>query len=105
MSLESNGGKLPISDIAIFEGFEESVWFLEEAMTIILSLAVVKHEYEVSYDGDEFIIHRARHGYPDLVFKPHASGLHVLDTNDPQSVASYAFMETVVDNMSLFTKR
>ena len=42
LSLESNGGKLPISDIATYEGFEESVWFSEEAMTNILSLAVVK---------------------------------------------------------------
>jgi hypothetical protein len=105
LSLESNGGKLPISDIATYEGFGELVWFLEEAMTNILSLAVVKRVYEVSYDGDAFIIHRVRHGYPDMVVKPHASRLQVLDTNDPQSVASYAFVDTVMDNMSLFTKR
>ena len=83
LSLESNGGKLPISDIATYEGFGELVWFSEEAMANILSLAVVKREYEVRYNGDAFIIHRARHGYPDMVFKPHASGIHVLDTNDP----------------------
>ena len=47
-----------------------------------LSLAIVKREYEVSYDGDAFIIHRDEHGYPDMVFKQHASGLHVLDTSD-----------------------
>ena len=105
LSLESNGGKLPISDIANFEGFEEAVWFSTEAMTNILSLAVVKREYEVSYDGDAFIIHRAKHGYPDMVFKPHESGLHVLDIDDSRSHASYAFVETVADNMSLFTKR
>jgi hypothetical protein len=39
--LESNGGKLPISDIATFQGFEESVWFSTKAMTNILSLSVV----------------------------------------------------------------
>ena len=61
LSLESNGGKLPISDIATFEGFEESVWFSEEAMTKILSLAVIKREYEVSYNEDALNIHRARH--------------------------------------------
>ena len=70
-----------------------------------MSLAVVKREYEVRYNGDVFIIHCERHGYSDIVFKPHASGLHFLDTNDPRSVASYAFVETVVENMSLFTKR
>jgi hypothetical protein len=35
-------------------------------MTNILSLSQVKQEYDVSYDGDDFIIHRAkrisRHG-------------------------------------------
>ena len=103
-SLESNGGKLPISDIANYEGFEEPVWFSKEAMTNILSLAVVKHEYIVSYNGDAFIIHHVRHGYSDMVFKPHASGLHVFDTNDLQSFASYAFVEMVVENMSLISK-
>ncbi len=96
---------LPISDIATLKGFEESVWFSEEAMTNILSLAIVKREYEVSYDGDAFIIHRAKHGYPDMVFKPHASGLHILDTSDPRVFASYAFVETVVDNMNLFKRQ
>lgn len=46
--LESNGGSIYISDIASYEGFEESVWFSKLAMTNILSLAVVKREYEVS---------------------------------------------------------
>jgi hypothetical protein len=65
----------------------------------------VKEEYPVSYDGEDFIVHRASHGYPDMVFKPHPTGLHVLDINDPRSHASYAFVETVADNMQLFTKR
>ena len=74
-------------------------------MTNILSLAVVKREYEVSYDGDDFIIHRAKHGFPDMIFKPYSSGLHVLDVNDSWSHASYSFVETVAKNMLLFTKR
>ena len=105
LRLESNGGNLPISDIANFEGFDEPVWFSTKAITNILSLSVVKREYEVSYDGEDFIIHRAKHGYSDMVFKPHESGLHVLDIDDSRSHARYAFVETVADNMSLFTKR
>ena len=58
----------------------------------------------ILYDGDAFIIHQVKHRYPDMVFKLHASGLHVLDTSDLRSFASYTFVETVVDNMSLFTK-
>jgi hypothetical protein len=104
LSLQSNGGTLPISDIANFNGFEEAVWYSNDAMTNILSLSRVKHEYDVSYDGEDFIIHRAKHGYADMVFKPHLSRLHVYDQDDPQDHASYSFIVTVEDNMSLFTK-
>jgi hypothetical protein len=44
LSLHSNGGTLPIKNIADFDGFEESVWFSKQAMTNILSLAKVKLE-------------------------------------------------------------
>jgi hypothetical protein len=40
-----------------------------------------------------------------MVFKPHSSGLHVLDVDDSRIHASYSFVETVVENMPLFTKR
>ena len=105
MDLESNGGTLPISQVADVKGFKQSVWFSRKAITNILSLLRVKEEYPVSYDGEDFIVHRALHGYPDMVFKPHPTGLHVLDINDPRSHASYAFVETVADNMQLFTRR
>jgi hypothetical protein len=105
LSLQSNGGTLPISNIANFNGFEESVWYSNDAMTNILSLSHVKHEFSISYDGEDFIIHRAKHGYSDIVFKPHLSGLHVYDQDDPRGHASYSFIPTVEHNMSLFTKR
>ena len=105
LSLHSNGGTLSIKNIADFDGFEESVWFSKQAMTNILSLAMVKLEYQVSYNGDDFIVHPAKHGYTDMVFKPHPSGLHVFDEDDPRGIASYSFVATVEENMSLFTKR
>ena len=64
------------------------MWFSKQAMTNILSLAKVKKEYQVSYDGDNFIVHRAKHGYTDMVFKPHPSVLHVFDEDDPRGLAS-----------------
>ncbi len=73
-------------------------------MTNILSLFRVKREYAVSCDGEDFIIHHAKHGYTDMVFKPHPSRLHVYDQDDPWGHASYSFIATVEDNMSLFTK-
>jgi hypothetical protein len=74
-------------------------------MTNILSFSLVKSEYDITYDRDAFIIHRAIKGYSDMVFKPHKSRLHVYDPEDPRGLASHCFMETVEINMLLFTKR
>ena len=65
----------------------------------------MRNEYPVSYDGDDFIIHRASQGFADMVFKPHDTGLYALDINDPRSCASYVFVETVAENKQMFTKR
>jgi hypothetical protein len=57
--LKSNGGSLPINEVANFEGFNRETWFLRNAMTNILSFSLVKSEYNITYDRDAFIIHRA----------------------------------------------
>jgi hypothetical protein len=105
LKLTSNRGNLLILEVADFEGFNIEVWYSEDAMTNILSLSLVKREYSISYDGEVFIIHQAKHGYADMVFKRHPSGLHVYDPDDPCSHASYSFVKTVKDNMAMFTKR
>ena len=68
---------MSIADIANFEGFEAPVWFSQDAITNILSLAETKKEYDITYDDDDFIVHRATRRYSDMVFKPHPSGFHV----------------------------
>ena len=55
-------------------------------MTNILSFSLVKSEYDITYDGDAFIIHWAANGYSDMVFKPHKCGLHVYDPDDPEVI-------------------
>jgi hypothetical protein len=105
LKLTSNGGNLPILEVADFNGFNKEVWYSEDVITNILSLSLVKREYSISYDGEDFIIHQAKHGYADIVFKPHLSGLHVYDLDDPWGHASYSFVETVEENMAMFTKR
>jgi hypothetical protein len=67
-------------------------------MTNIISFSLVKSEYDITYDGDVFTIHRAAKGFPGMVFKPHKSGLHVYDPDDPRGQA-------VESNMALFSKR
>ena len=74
-------------------------------MTNILSFSLVRKEYMITYDREDFIIHQAAKGYLDMVFKPHKSGLHVYDPDNPKGLASYLFMETVESNMASFTKR
>jgi hypothetical protein len=105
MILKSNEGSLPINQVANFEGFKREMWFLRNAMTNILSFSLVKSEYNITYDGDVFIIHWAAKDYSDMVFKPHKSGLHVYDPDNPRGLASHCFMETVESSMLLFTKR
>jgi hypothetical protein len=104
LKLTSNGGNLPILEVADFNRFNKEVWYLEDAITNILSPSLVKHEYSISYDGEDFIIHRAKHGHADMVCKPHPSGLHVYDPDDPRGHASYSFVEMVEENMAMFTK-
>ena len=82
MQLRSNGGKMLINKIATYEGFDKAVLFLTKAMKNILSFARVKREYRITYDEDDFIIHRRSKGFPDMVFKPHPSGLHIYDPCD-----------------------
>jgi hypothetical protein len=93
MILKSNGGSLPINEVANFEGFKRETWFLKNAMTNILSFSLVKSEYNITYDGDAFIIHQAAKGYSDMVFKPRKSGLHVYDLDNPRGLASHCFID------------
>jgi hypothetical protein len=105
MMLKSNRGMLPIGQVANFDGFKNEVWFSRDAITDILSFSLFEKEHDISYNGDAFIVHRAAHGFPDMVFKPHKSGLHVYDPHDPRGMASYSFMETVESNKALFTRQ
>ncbi len=104
LKLTGNGGNLPILEFADFDGFNKEVWYSEDAITNIMSLSLVKREYSISHDGEDFIFHQAKHDYADMVFKPHPSGLHVYDPDDPWDHANYSFVETVEENMAMFTK-
>ena len=73
-------------------------------MTNILLFALVRAEYNISYDGEAYIVHRSDNGYNDMVFIPHSSGLHVYNADDPRGLPSYSFFETVESNMASFTK-
>ena len=62
--------------------------------------------YRVTYDSEKrtaFIVHREEFGLPDMVFDMHPCGLHVYY---PEKIdGQYGFVQTVAENMKLFTKR
>ena len=106
MNMNSNGGSMRISKECKIPGYEFWVWYTKRAMTNILCLKNLIKLYRVSYDSDQraaFIVHREEFGLPDMVFEMHACGLHVYypDKIDGQ----YGFVQTVAENMKLFTKR
>jgi hypothetical protein len=41
MVLKSNGGRLPVNEVANFEGFEKETWFSRDTLTNILSFSLV----------------------------------------------------------------
>ncbi len=74
-------------------------------MTNILCLKNLIRLYWVTYDSDQrtaFIVHREEFGLPNMVFDMHPCGLHICY---PKKIdGQYGFVQTVVDNMELFTK-
>ena len=102
----SNGGGLCISKECKVLGYDYWVWFTKQAMTNILCLKNLIRLYRVTYDskrGTALIAHQEKNGLPNMVFNMHPCGLHVcsLEKIDGQ----YGFVQTVADNMKLFTKQ
>jgi hypothetical protein len=52
--------------------------------------------------GPAFVVHHSAFGLPDLLFKMHPCGLHVCY---PKKMDEFGFVQTVQDNMKLFSKR
>jgi hypothetical protein len=75
-------------------------------MTNILCLKNLIRLYRVTYDSERrtaFIVHREEFGLPNMVFDMHPCGLHVYY---PEKIdGQYGFVQTVADNMKLFTKQ
>jgi hypothetical protein len=106
MNMSSNGGDMKISKECKVLGYEFWVWYTQRAMTNILSLKNLIRLYRVTYDSEKrtsFIVHREEFGLPDMVFDMHPCGLHVYY---PEKIdGQYGFVQTVAENMKLFTKR
>jgi hypothetical protein len=104
--MSSNGSGLCISKECKVLGYDFWVWFTKWTMTNILCLKNLICLYRVTYDSKwrtAFIVHREEFCLPNMVFDMHPYGLHVYC---PKKIdGQYGFVQTVADNMKLFTKQ
>jgi hypothetical protein len=104
MRLKSNGGTMVVTRKATMPGYNKDVWFSTRAITNIIALSNLIHQYRVTYDSDDtmFVVHQESQGKPNMEFRMHKCGLHYYD---PRNENHLAFINTVSENKEGFTKR
>ncbi len=105
LNMTSNGGGLKITEQCKLPGYKFWVWFSKKAITNIICLKNLIKIYRVTYDSEvdtTFNVHRQHFGLPDLFFEMHPCGLHICY---PKKMGEFGFVQTVKDNMKLFSKR
>jgi hypothetical protein len=106
MNMLSNRGDLQISMECMVPGYDFWVWFTTRAMTIIICLKNLIRLYRVTYDSKRwtaFTLHQEEFGLPNMTFDMHPCGLHVYYPK--KFNGQYEFVQTVAENMKLFTKQ
>ncbi len=104
--MSSNGGGLCITKECMVLGCEFWMWFTKRAMTNIICLKNMIRLYRVTYNSEwrtAFIVHQEEFGLPNMVFDMHPCGQHVYYPE--KTDGKYSFVQTVANNMKLFTKR
>jgi hypothetical protein len=104
--MSSNGSGLCITKECMVLGYEFWMWFTKRAMTNIICLKNIICLYRVTYDSERrtaFIVHQEEFGLPNKVFDMHPCGLHFYYPE--KTDGKYGFVQTVADNMKLFTKQ
>ena len=87
------------------EGAPSQTWFDERCITNLLAFKELIKVYRITYDSDvdtSFTVHRQAHGLVDLHFRMHESGLHILVRSE---LSGQVFVQTVEENMSVYTRR
>ena len=107
LALQSNGGTISIHQKASVKGLMDDVWFDTSTIANIVALHNLSRQYRVTYDSDgdsSFVVHRQEsNGQPNMVFKPHPSGLHYYD---PRATSQgFSFLTTVDGNKANLTAR
>ena len=103
MRLQSNGGQMATRKKGRVPGYDTRVWFSTRAITNVIALKDVIKQCRVTCDSDDqyFVVHRESECKPNMLFKMHPSGLHYFDPDNKE----FMFVNTVKENMKVFTKR
>ena len=94
--MTSNGGALRVSKLP---GYKFREWFSKMAITNIICLENLIKIYRVTYDSEvdtTFVVHSR------FVFEMHSWWLHVCY---PKKMGEFGFIQTINNNMKLFSKR
>ena len=104
ISVQENGGTLAMKYRSRIPGSNYEIWYSKDAITNIISLKNMIRHYYVTYHNDDqtFIVHREAYALPDIEFRMHKSGLHLLYQEDTKKLL---LMNTAEENMKAFTKR
>jgi hypothetical protein len=105
LSMTSNGGGLKITKKCKIPGYKYLVWYSKKAIANIICLKNLIKCYRVTCDSKletTFVVHCSAFGLPDLLFEMHPCGLHVCY---PKKMGKFGFVQTVEDNMKLFSKQ
>ena len=94
---------MAVSHQATANGYHNSVWFSENAITNIIVLRNLRLQYLVTYRSNDmmFIVHREYEGKPNIQFRMYDSGLHYFYPRDQE----FTFYNTVSNNKEGFTVR
>jgi hypothetical protein len=105
LQMTSNGGSLKITKKCKIPGYKYLVLYSKKAITNIICLKNLIKCYRVTYDSKvntTFVVHRSEFGLPDMLFEMHPCGLHICY---PKNMGEVGFVQTVEDNMKLFSKQ
>jgi len=105
LSVTSNGGGLKITKKCKIPGYKYLVWYSKKAIMNIICLKNLIMCYQVMHDSDldtTLCGPLQAFGLPDLLFEMHPCGLHVCY---PKKMGEFGFVQTVEDNMKLFSKQ
>jgi hypothetical protein len=104
LMMTRNGGGLRITEKCKIPGYKYPVWYSKKAITSIICLKNIIKCYRVTYDSEldtTFVVHCSAFELSDLLFEMHPCGVHVCY---PMKMGQFGFVQTVHDNMKLFSK-